>query len=314
LGNIFLTADIPEEKRALKVLIADDDPMARLLLETHLRKWGHEVVVSEDGEQAWGHLEGDDPPKLAILDWMMPKRDGLDICTALRASGSEPYVYVIFLTSKSSQEDIVRGLEAGADDYIVKPFDYNELRTRVRAGARIIKLQDDLIAALKESEFQASHDSLTTLLNRSAILEMLGRELKRAEREETPLSVIIADIDHFKAVNDSYGHIVGDQVLKATAVRLASFMRPYDFCGRYGGEEFLLVVPGCTKEMGVQVAERLRVGVSRRLIETTGGPVQVTLSLGVAEAEQPRDVDGLIKHADDALYRAKRQGRNRTES
>lgn len=284
-----------------------------MLLETHLRQWGHEVVVCEDGEEAWRHLQEEDPPKLAILDWMMPERDGLEICAALRASQNEPYVYVILLTSKSRKEDIVKGLEAGADDYIIKPFDYNELRTRVRAGERIVKLQDDLRTALKASEFQASHDSLTTLLNRSAIMEILRRELTRAERERTPLSVIIADIDHFKGINDSHGHLVGDCVLEATALRLTSFMRPYDYCGRYGGEEFLVVLTGCTKETAVNIAERLRSAVCNEPMETPAGPVPVTISLGLAEADHSKDVDEVIKQADEALYRAKRLGRNRTE-
>jgi len=298
----------------VKVLIADDDPVTRILLETHLRHWGHEVVVCEDGEEAWKHLHEHDRPKLAILDWMMPKRDGLQICEALRASENEPYVYVILLTSKSRKEDIVRGLEAGADDYIIKPFDYNELRTRVRAGERIVKLQDDLRAALTASEFQASHDTLTALLNRSAIMDILRRELTRAERERTPLSVIVADIDHFKNVNDSHGHLVGDRVLEATAQRLTSFMRPYDYCGRYGGEEFLIVLTGCTKETALNVAERLRSAVSHEPMATPAGPVPVTISLGVAEAGQTRDVDEVIKQADEALYRAKKRGRNRTET
>jgi diguanylate cyclase (GGDEF)-like protein len=299
--------------QALKILVADDDPVTRTLLENHLRQWGHEVVAAEDGESAWQELIKDDPPKIAILDWMMPKRDGLDICTALRESEQDSYVYIIFLTSRSAKEDVVKGLDAGADDYIVKPFDYNELRTRVRAGARIVKLQDELRAALKVSEFRATHDSLTGLLNRPAILEVLGKELSRARRTQTPLSVVMADIDHFKQINDVYGHAAGDQVLRQAAQRITSSIRQYDHCGRYGGEEFLVVLPGCDRSSARDIAERLRHNVCKSDIPIEDKAVRVTLSLGLAEYRQGQDVDALIKEADAALYRAKQQGRNRVE-
>ncbi len=297
----------------MKILVADDDPVTRTLLETHLRQWGHEVVTAEDGDGAWQELTKDDPPKIAVLDWMMPKRDGLDICTALRESEKDSYAYIILLTSRSAKEDVVKGLDAGADDYIVKPFDYSELRTRVRAGARIVKLQDELRAALKVSEFRATHDSLTGLMNRSAILEILEKELSRAWRTQTPLSVVMADIDHFKQINDVYGHAAGDQVLKEAARRISSSIRQYDHCGRYGGEEFLVVAPGCGRSSAREIAERLRRNLCKSDIAVEDKAVRVTLSLGLAEYRLGQDVDSLIKEADAALYRAKQQGRNRVE-
>jgi len=297
----------------LKILVADDDPVIRTLVETHLRRWGHEVVTAEDGEKAWEELATEDSPKIAILDWMMPKRDGLDICTALRACEKDSYVYIVFLTSRSAKEDVVKGLEAGADDYIVKPFDYNELRTRVRVGARIVKLQDELRAALKTSEFQASHDSLTGLLNRSAILEILAKELSRARRTKAPLSVIMADIDHFKQVNDVLGHLAGDQVLNKVARFISTSIREYDHCGRYGGEEFFVVIPGCDRNSARDIAERLKHTLSEQDIVIEDRAVHVTLSLGLAEYKEAQDMDSLIKAADEALYRAKERGRNRVE-
>jgi len=305
-----------EESSRVKILVAEDDPVIRLLLKTHLTHWGHEVVLCSDGAEAWDVLQQDDCPKLAILDWMMPKKDGLQICTELRNSGKEPYVYVVFLTSKSGKENVVRGLEAGADDYIIKPFDYNELRTRIRAGARIVRLQDDLIAALKASEFQASHDALTHLWNRSAIFEILQRELTRSSREKTPVSAIMADLDHFKRINDEHGHLMGDAVLKEAAQRFVSSMRPYDSCGRYGGEEFLMVIPGSNREMALQIAERLRSSFAGKPIIIQEDTIEITISLGVAtaELEEKRNMDLLIRNADEALYRAKNLGRNRVES
>ncbi len=295
----------------MKILVADDDPVTRALVEKHLNNWGHTVVTAEDGEQALEQLMTQDPPKIAILDWMMPQKDGLDICRALRALETDSYTYIIFLTSRSAKEDVVKGLDAGADDYIVKPFDYNELRTRVRAGARIVKLQDELRAALKASEFQASHDSLTGILNRPAILEILIKELARARRNKTPLSVIMADIDHFKQVNDTYGHLAGDRVLREVAQRITSSIRQYDHCGRYGGEEFLLVIPGSERSTAREIAERLRRAVSSEQISINDNTIPVTLSLGIAEYNGEQDIDLLIKEADSALYRAKEQGRNR---
>ena len=297
----------------MKILVADDDPVSRTLVETHLRSWGHEVVTADDGETAWEELQKEDCPKIAILDWMMPNRDGLDSCTALRAIETDSYVYIIFLTSRSSKKDVVKGLDAGADDYIVKPFDYNELRTRVRAGARIVELQDKLRAALQASEFQASHDSLTSILNRSAILEILGKELSRARRVKSPLSVIMLDIDHFKQVNDVLGHQAGDQVLKEVARRITSSIRQYDHCGRYGGEEFLVVVPGSDRRQAWEIAERLKHVVSERDIPVDHKSVHITISLGLAEFKGSEDMDELIRKADAALYRAKGLGRNRVE-
>lgn len=305
-----------QETSPVKILVADDDSVTRLLLKSHLIRWGHEVVECSDGAEAWEILQKEDSPRLAILDWVMPKKDGLEICRELRSSGTDHYVYIIFLTSRGRKEDLVEGLEAGADDYIVKPFDYNELRTRVRAGGRIVRLQEDLINALKASEYAASHDSLTQLWNRSAILEILRREMARSSREMTPLSIIMIDVDHFKLINDRYGHLGGDAILRQVALRLLSSVRPYDSCGRYGGEEFLLVIPGCPRETALAVGERLRASFEHDPFTTDGGSCKVTISLGVATMDAPREapMDALIREADEALYRAKGLGRNRVES
>lgn len=298
----------------MRVLIAEDDPINRRLLEVHLTKWGHEVIICSDGTEAWDFLTGKDAPKLAILDWMMPGMDGVTICRKIRHLEKQVYVYIILLTARTEKEDLIEGLEAGADDYIAKPFDAHELKVRVRAGSRIIRLQEDLMNALKASEYQASHDALTSLLNRSAIMEVLGKELARAGRENTPLALIMADLDHFKLVNDSYGHLAGDVVLKETAQRLIDSVRPYDAVGRYGGEEFLIVCPNCDEESAQAVAERLRCVVSEAPLITSEGTFRITMSFGVAAVRGDiHSADSITRAADQALYKAKESGRNLVE-
>jgi diguanylate cyclase (GGDEF)-like protein len=299
----------------MKALIADDDPIVRRLVEAQLTKWGYEVVACADGSQAWEALNREDAPRIVILDWMMPEMDGPSICREIRRMGAEVYTYVILLTGKNRKEDIIEGLEAGADDYLTKPFDPSELKVRIRAGARIVQLQQDLISALRTSQFKASHDVLTHLFNRAAILEFLEKELSRSAREQTNVGVIMADIDHFKRINDRYGHLAGDAVLRETAQRILASMRPYDAAGRYGGEEFLIVLPGCDAEKSRQIAERLREDFEHNHLRTREGIFSITLSFGVASAQASDGVDpvSVIRTADAALYRAKEGGRNRVE-
>lgn len=300
----------------IKILIADDDPVSRLILQTALTKWGYQVLAVCNGDEAWEILEQPGSPQLAILDWMMPGLDGVQLCLTLRKREAEPYVYVILLTAKSDKKEIAQGLEAGADDYLTKPFDQSELKARLRTGQRIVTLQSELITARESFRHQAAHDQLTDLLNRRAILEALERELARAQREGTALSLVMADLDHFKDINDSYGHAVGDQVLREAAHRMQSAIRPYDAIGRYGGEEFLIILPGCGNSDALARAEQIRVGLAEAPVQTEDGRLlPVTMSLGVAakpigDAASP---DSLLAPADAALYRAKRGGRNRTE-
>jgi diguanylate cyclase (GGDEF)-like protein len=292
----------------VRILIADDDPTTLLLLEATLEDWGYEVVSARDGIGAWEVLRRDDAPPLAILDWMMPVLDGVDVCRKVRLEGEAPYVYLIMLTGKATTRDLVQGMEAGADDYVCKPFDEQELRVRLRAGRRIVDLQEAL-------RTQATHDALTGIWNRGAILEILQRELTRGARKGTPVGVIMADLDHFKRVNDTLGHLAGDVVLGEAASRIGAALRPYDSLGRYGGEEFLIVLPGCDPEGTVQVAERMRDRIAERPVTTSDGAVSITISLGAtATTGGPSSApEPLIRLADEALYRAKSAGRDRVE-
>jgi two-component system cell cycle response regulator len=299
----------------MRILVAEDDRVTRKLLESYLKKWGHEVVACSDGQEAWSILQGEEAPRLAILDWMMPKMSGVEACRNVRDLNGNHYIYLILLTSRNGKEDVVKGLEAGADDYIVKPFDPNELKVRVRAAVRMVRLQEELSAALTASEFRASHDPLTGLWNRGAILEILKKEITRSKRQKTPLSVVMTDIDHFKQINDQFGHLVGDDVLREVTRKLSSSVRPYDSIGRYGGEEFLVVIPGCNNEEAYRLADRVRRVFSTELTSTSERDLAVTLSFGVAEAYSTLDssADEIIRIADQALYRAKEKGRNRVE-
>jgi diguanylate cyclase (GGDEF)-like protein len=300
----------------MKVLLAEDDLLSRRILESQLRRWDLDVVTAVDGLEADRILAEPDAPRLAIIDWMMPGLDGPEVCRRIRARGMEPYTYVLLLTSKSDKQDVVGGLDAGADDYIVKPFDPQELRVRLRAGERILDLQTQLILAREQMRDLALHDSLTGIWNRGATLDSLARELSRAQRERGHVGVIMVDIDRFKNINDTLGHPAGDAVLREVTSRIKRSLRPYDTVGRMGGEEFLIVVPGCNALNALSQAERLRSVIAREPVQTSDGTVSVTVSMGVSVAEHGDllNVESLIRTADLALYRAKRSGRNRVEA
>jgi two-component system cell cycle response regulator len=300
----------------MKILIAEDDAVSRRLLEATLAKWGNEVVSCANGEEAWRFLQKPDSPKLLILDWMMPRLDGVELCRRVRKQNLEEYVYIILLTAKGEKEDLLEGLEAGADDYITKPFILQELKVRIRAGRRILELQEALIAARERMRDRASHDALTGLLNRAGIEEILIRELQRAVREGHRLALAMADLDHFKGVNDTYGHMAGDAVLREVAARMTSSLRSYDAVARYGGEEFLMVLPGCDLEKGKNMAERIRKKIAGKQIDTSEGMIQVSISIGVADSGSitGEDPESLLRACDAALYRAKERGRNQVRT
>ncbi len=297
----------------MKVLIADDDSVARLLLDATMRQLGYTTVLCADGEAAWTALTGVEVPQLVLLDWHMPGIEGVEICRRIRSRGASPYVYVILVSGKTLREDIIEGLDAGADDYITKPIDLDEFRVRVRAGRRILELQAALLAAGEKLRDLASRDPLTGLLNRTAILAALDREVERAAREHRSVGVVMLDIDHFKRINDASGHLAGDAALRAVSTRLEASLRSYDVAGRYGGEEFLVVLPGCSAADAMALAEQMRQGFAAEPFDTPEGRIGITISAGVATATAGTSRSGLelVRDADEALYRAKRAGRNR---
>jgi two-component system, cell cycle response regulator len=305
-----------EEKQSRnRILIAEDDPVSRRVLQAFLAKWGFEVVSALDGAEAARILATEDAPQLAILDWMMPGIEGPQVCRRVRERTDRPYTYILLLTARTQKEDVFLGLESGADDYLTKPFDAQELRARLHVGQRILGLQSGLIAAREELRFQATHDPLTDLWNHAVVIDAMDREVSRQIREGGSFGIILLDLDHFKRVNDTYGHLAGDAVLKETARRITASVRPYDIVGRYGGEELLIVVPSCDGPDVMRLAERIRDAIGSVPFNTDAGAIHVTASCGVCVGGRNKSLDSqaLLQMADQALYRAKRNGRNRSE-
>ena len=292
----------------MKILIAEDEPISRRVLEANLLEWGYDVIVVTDGQEALEILQGPNSPSLVISDWMMPRMDGLTLCREIRRMDIIGYVYVILLTAEGAKADVIEGFESGADDFLIKPFNREELKYRTRIGERIINLEHRILEL-------ANTDSLTGVLNRRAFMERMTWEVARSHRDKTPLSLILTDIDHFKDVNDTRGHQAGDTVFQWFAEILSTSVRPYDFIGRNGGEAFVVCLPGASLSQAETIAERMRA-----ITEITGimpqertQPIFITASFGVASfTGNPLDTMILfIKRADDALYRAKHEGRNR---
>jgi diguanylate cyclase (GGDEF)-like protein len=295
----------------MRILIAEDDITSRTVLAGVLKNAGYEVEATLNGEEAWQRLQRPDAPELAILDWMMPEMDGPDVVRRVRALGNEKPPYILMLTARGDKADIIAGLEAGANDYLSKPFDRGELRARIEVGRRFVEMQSALIASREALAHQATHDPLTGLLNRRAILDSLNRDVSRANRNGEVCAVGICDIDHFKRVNDTYGHQTGDDLLCGFARILSESLRPYDSAGRMGGEEFLVVVPIKAKADSGCPFNRLRVRIAESKIPTRTGVLSITASIGVAAASGGNTADQVLEAADAALYRAKDAGRNR---
>jgi diguanylate cyclase (GGDEF)-like protein len=295
----------------VNILIADDDGVSREILKEALSTLGHSVVEVKDGASAAEALGKPGAPALAILDWVMPGMDGPDVCKLIRRRPGR-YTYIILLTARDGATDMVEALDAGADDFLTKPFKLGELRARIGAGERVLSLQDDLLRSQEVLRHEATHDPLTGLWNRSRILDELARELRRNLRELSRLAVVLLDVDHFKQINDSHGHAVGDQVLRHTGDRILSALRASDSVGRYGGEEFLVLLPKADIIGGREVAERVRQLVAATPI-IASPEVRVTISLGVACSDGTAVAEDMIQAADQALYRAKANGRNRVE-
>ena len=310
----------------MKILLADDDHVSRLLMERMLRSNGYEVVTAENGRQALQELFRKDSPRLALLDWMMPELDGLGVCREIRACRDKSYVYILLLTARESADDIVAGLKAGADDYLTKPCHLAELKARLHAGRRILMLEDKLVESREAMRYDATHDSLTSIWNRGAVLAQIQSELNLSRESKCSTSLLLCDVDHFKQVNDTYGHLVGDEVLRQVSSRLSSCARSGDLVGRYGGEEFLVLLkdsrqarlprPG-QKPFGrdafLHRAEQIREAVRSHPFSTQAGSLSISVSIGAITIDPvatAMPVETLLARADEALYRAKAAGRD----
>jgi len=296
----------------MKILVAEDDMLSRTMLEKSLERAGYEVIAVNNGVRAISALDSEDPPRLALLDWIMPGKDGADVCREVRSRRDRAYTYLILLSSKESKQDIVQGLEAGADDYLTKPYDDEELKARLRAGERILQLEDRLVEARENMRFQATHDPLTSLWNRGVIEELLSREIHRSRREKSCTVIMLCDVDHFKNVNDRYGHNTGDDVLKELARRLQHSVRSYDMVGRFGGEEFLVILNKCDPSSAATRAENLRAAIAKKPFQTRSNALDVTISVGLTLSTdfEHESLDEILAATDVAMYAAKNVGRN----
>jgi len=292
----------------MKILIAEDDSISCQALENNLKEWGYDVISAKDGNQAWEIARTNDI-RLAILDWNMPGIDGIELSRKIRNEyqmEDSKYIYIILLTGRGEQDDIIQGLSTGADDYMTKPYSFVELKYRIQNGERIIKNEDKRIML-------ASQDNLTKLWNRNKIFNFLETELERGEQEKTPTGVVMIDIDHFKSINDSYGHLIGDEVLVEVAYRLKKTIRPYDRIGRYGGDEIFVVLPKCGNQDAKTIAKRLYDSVTKTKIPTEAGTLEINISIGCSSNEDfPQATKmQLIQASDNALLDAKKNGRDR---
>lgn len=298
----------------MRILIADDEVISRRMLAAALGQMGHEVVATSDGEEAWQVLQREEIG-LVIADWMMARMDGLELVRRIRASGSERYVYVILLTSRSEKRDIVTGLEAGADDYVIKPFDRAELLVRVACGRRVVDLERQLADKNRQLAQMAMVDGLTGIGNRRSFDEALDRYHHHAARYGRVYSIAMLDLDFFKLYNDQFGHAAGDTVLRTIATILKDNVRPSDLVFRYGGEEFVCLFPETDADGASAAAARLLHAVAGARIPHPGNQTAgvVTISVGLSTSSQGSSASAadVLRFADNALFEAKRGGRNR---
>lgn len=298
-----------------EILVAEDDAVTTLVTRRFLQKAGYRVTTVENGQRALDLLAERFFP-IVLTDWEMPELDGPELCRRIRRTEHAGYVYTILLTARTSRDHILAGLEAGADDYVTKPVDEAELIARLKTAHRIIELEQRLRAANEQAIRLSITDALTGVYNRRHFMVEFPRELERARRFSTPVSIVMCDVDHFKRINDEHGHQTGDDVLREVATALKNAVRPnIDWIARYGGEEFAIVLPGADHQGALLVAERLRSTLANREIRTASGTIHATASFGVA-SDRPvwpaegASADQLLAYADLCLYASKRAGRN----
>jgi two-component system cell cycle response regulator len=304
---------------SVRLLLAEDERTQRLLLERQLRGAGYSVETAQDGNEALARIL-DGSFQILVTDWDMPGIDGATLCRRVREAHLPVYLYILLLTGHDAPADIVTGLEAGADDYVKKPARAPELLARLKTGSRIVQLERSLRASNEQIRLLSITDALTGTYNRRYLNDELVREIERSRRYSRPLSVVMADLDHFKRINDEHGHPAGDDVLRGFADLLRASTRQSDWIARYGGEEFIIVLPDTDLMGAVATAEKIRLTCASAPMPAARGLITVTASFGVAVVESEADptttdtAAALLGRADAALYRSKDAGRNRVTS
>jgi two-component system, cell cycle response regulator len=291
----------------MDVLIVDDDAITRFALCAALEQWGFIPVVAENADQALQKLATDTTPHLLVIDWSMPGMSGPDLCKTIRKREDGQFFYILMLTGKEGNEAIIEAMEAGADDFLSKPFDHRVLKVRIAAGSRIVRLEQTLNQL-------ASRDALTQCWNRRMIDELFANSIAESTRKRSNFSIMVLDIDHFKVVNDTFGHAAGDVALKHVVNLLNTNLREYDQVGRYGGEEFVILLPATDRNEAWGVAERIRSAIQfQPTIVSEDVHIDLTVSIGIAQFDRSRDANqsAFFERADKALYTAKQSGRNR---
>jgi len=306
---------VAEDRGKFLIAIVDDDAAIRRLVRLFLTRSGYDLVEFATGEDARRQMHTT-PWDLAILDRRLPDMDGVVLCHELKSDPALRTSYIIMLTGEADQEDKVEGLDLGADDYITKPFQPAELLARIRAAKRIVDLQKELLETNKRLELLSITDGLTKLYNHRYFQDEMARAFEESQRYQRPLSMAIIDIDFFKKINDTYGHAVGDEVLKAVAKLFQESIRSTDLAARYGGEEFAVMMPETELNDAITFAEKIRALIEEAPFQTSAGPLHATVSVGVASVPHTKihAAKGVVIAADKALYRAKRNGRNQVQA
>jgi two-component system cell cycle response regulator len=307
----------------MKVLIVESNETSRKSLYESLDGWGYQVSAVDDPAAVMGSIQRESPPSMVLVGTLADSTPVKQLCRSIREFGEKPYIYVLLLAEKGKSEEILEFLEAGADDYVTRPFDELELKARLRAGKRILDLRDELRRAQATIGYQAYHDPLTGLWNRGAIIDALQRELARVRREKAPVGLLMVSIDGLKDINDKYGHMAGDAAIRATARELRSSLRPYDAIGRYGGEAFVIIVTGCDSRSSMKQAERFfgvlkgrTVDISQwgKFVSGKDSALPILYSIGVISGTGEHDSETLLKSLEGALRQARTAGGNRIES
>ncbi|WP_260295811.1 diguanylate cyclase [Sedimenticola hydrogenitrophicus] len=301
--------------KSLQVLIADDERIPRRLLVRMVENWGYQAVEAETGLEAWQILSQPEPPRIAIIDWLMPGMSGVEICHALQQRNDAPLIYTILLTSKSDEAAMVYALEQGAHDFQSKPANPAELRVRLLVGKRLINAEDRLNESLARLELMAATDALTGVANRRHFFQLAAREFARADRAQTPMALMMIDIDNFKQINDNYGHAAGDSALLLLVEVCRKALRGSDIIARFGGDEFVILLPDCDVSTAIRTGERLLDKLRATRVDGGEHPFCIQATVGIATSRHgggpSDDIAGLLHRADQALYAGKKLGRNR---